>query len=72
MRLASLRAFALDLPHATVVRQWGNNLVFKIAGKMFLLISLDAEVIEAVAFKCSPGEFKRLTDIDGIVPAPYL
>lgn len=72
MRLASLRAFALALPHATVVRQWGDNLVFKISGKMFLLISLDGEVIEAVAFKCSAHDFQRLTEIDGIVPAPYL
>jgi len=62
----------LKLPHTTVVRQWGEHLVFKIAGKMFLLISLDGEMIEAVSFKCSPRDFQRLTEIDGIVPAPYL
>jgi predicted DNA-binding protein (MmcQ/YjbR family) len=72
MRLAALRTFALRLPQATVVRQWGNHLVFKVAGKMFLLIAVDEEVIETVAFKCSPGDFRRLAEIDGIIPAPYL
>jgi predicted DNA-binding protein (MmcQ/YjbR family) len=72
MRLPVLRAFALALPHTTVVRQWGEHLVFKVAGKMFLLIGLDGEVIETLSFKCSPEDLARLTDLDGIVPAPYL
>jgi predicted DNA-binding protein (MmcQ/YjbR family) len=72
MRLAVFRAFALGLPQATVTRQWGDHLVFKVAGKMFLMIALDAELIESVAFKCSRADFERLTEIDGIVPAPYL
>src|SRR5688500_10661214 len=72
MRLAALRTFALGLPHTTVVRQWGNHLVFKVAGKMFLLIAVDEEVVETVGFKCSQGDFRRLTEIDGIIPAPYL
>ena len=71
MRLAALRAFALGLPHATVVKQWGENLVFKIAGKMFLIVSLDGEIAESVIFKCTPGEFDGLTEIDGIGQAPY-
>ena len=41
MRLAALRTHALGLPHTTVVKQWGENLVFKVAGKMFLIVSLD-------------------------------
>jgi predicted DNA-binding protein (MmcQ/YjbR family) len=72
MRLHALRRFALSLPQTTATLQWGNNLVFKVAGKMFMIISLDAEVIEAVGFKCSPADFERLTDCDGIIPAPYL
>jgi predicted DNA-binding protein (MmcQ/YjbR family) len=72
MRLLALRAFALGLPHATVVQQWGNNLVFKVAGKMFLIIAIDGQVIETLSFKCSPAEFKRLSDVDGVIPAPYL
>lgn len=72
MRLHSLRQLALSLPHTTVVQQWGNNLVFKVAGKMFFIISIDAEVIETVGFKCSPADFQRLTEVEGIIPAPYL
>jgi predicted DNA-binding protein (MmcQ/YjbR family) len=71
MRLPSLRQFALALPQATVVKQWGECLVFKVAGKMFFLIALDGETIEGVTFKCTPAEFDELTAIDGIIQAPY-
>ena len=71
MRLPALRQFALSLPHTTVVKQWGECLVFKVAGKMFLIIALDAEVIDGVVFKCTPEEFDDLADIDGIAQAPY-
>ncbi len=71
MRLDHLRKFALSLPQATVVRQWGDCLVFKVAGKVFFLISLDGEVVDGVVFKCDPDEFEALTEIDGIGQAPY-
>lgn len=71
MRLPALRQFALSQPHTTVVKQWGECLVFKVVGKMFLIIALDAEVIDGVVFKCTPEEFDDLVDIDGITQAPY-
>jgi predicted DNA-binding protein (MmcQ/YjbR family) len=71
MRLAALRAYALGLPHTTVVKQWGECLVFKVAGKMFLIIALDGDLADAAVFKCTPDEFDELTDIDGISQAPY-
>jgi len=71
MRLDQLRKFALSLPQTTVVKQWGECLVFKVAGKLFFLIALDGEVIDGVVFKCAPGEFESLTEIDGIAQAPY-
>jgi predicted DNA-binding protein (MmcQ/YjbR family) len=71
MRLDRLRTFALSLPQTTVVKQWGECLVFKVAGKMFFLIALDADVIDGVIFKCTPAEFDELTAIDGIIQAPY-
>ena len=72
MRLDRLKAFALSLPHATFTRQWGNNLVFKIAGKMFMIVSIDEEIIEQIAIKCRPTEYRRLTrDVAGIVPASH-
>jgi len=71
MRLSVLRESALSLPHVTWVKQWGECLVYKVAGKMFLIIALDAETIDGVVFKCTPEEFDDLTDIDGITQAPY-
>ena len=72
MRLHTLRQFALSLPHTTVVKQWGEHLVFKVAGKMFLIVALDGETIDGVTFKCTPDEeFDELTEIDGITQAPY-
>jgi len=71
MRLHQLKAYALSLPHTTYVKQWGECLVFKVAGKMFLILVLDGETIDGVVFKCTPDEFDELTDIDGIKQAPY-
>ena len=71
MRLPALRAFALALPQTTVVKQWGECLVYKVAGKMFLLLALDADTLDGVVFKCTPDEFDELTEIDGIAQAPY-
>ena len=71
MHLPALRSFALGLPQTTVVKQWGENLVFKVAGKMFLIVGLDGELIDGVTLKCRPDEFDALTEIDGITQAPY-
>jgi predicted DNA-binding protein (MmcQ/YjbR family) len=71
MRLESLRAFALAQPHTTVAKQWGEHLVFKVAGKMFLIVGLDGALADGVTFKCTPDEFDDLTDLDGITQAPY-
>ncbi|ACB75555.1 MmcQ/YjbR family DNA-binding protein [Opitutus terrae] len=70
MHLRALRQFALSLPRARVSEQWGG-LAFKVEEKVFLFVSLDGEIIEAVVFKCTPDEFAELTDIDGITQAPY-
>lgn len=71
MRLEALRHFALSLPGTTWVKQWGECLVFKVAGKMFLLLALEAETLDGVVFKCTPEEFDELTELEGIGQAPY-
>ncbi|AOS44703.1 hypothetical protein Verru16b_01770 [Lacunisphaera limnophila] len=71
MRLARLQSYALSLPHTTFVKQWGECLVGKVAGKMFLILVLDAGTVAGVIFKCTPDEFAELTAIDGIIQAPY-
>ena len=71
MRLDRLRTFALGLPQTSVVKQWGDHLVFKVAGKMFLVTSEDPSVLDGLTIKCTPYEFDDLTEIDGITQAPY-
>ena len=71
MRLEAFKACALALPQTTFVKQWGENLVFKVAGKMFLIVGLDGSLADAAVFKCTPEEFDDLTDLDGIAQAPY-
>ena len=70
-RLDRLRTFALALPGTNVTRQWGGCLVFKVAGKVFLVAALDADVLTHLSCKCTPAEFDELTDLDGIRQAPY-
>ena len=71
MRLDQLKRFALGLKQTTVVKQWGECLVFKVAGKMFLIIALDGDLVDGLVFKCTPQEFDELIEIDGIAQAPY-
>ncbi len=70
MLLDRLQQFALAQPQTTVITQWGC-LVYKVAGKIFLMLPLDGHVLEGIAFKCTPAEFDELTQIDGIIQAPY-
>ena len=72
MDIESARSFCLSLPHATEGIQWDNDLLFRIGGKMFAVIALDAASPNRLAFKCSPEKFEELIELDGIVPAPYM
>ena len=71
MDLDALRAFCLSLPHVTEGLQWGDNLLFRVAGKMFAIVSLDA-VPPTLSLKCDEESFVSLQEIKGIRPAPYL
>lgn len=71
MRLDRLQSFARALPHTTTVVQWGGCHVFKVGGKMFLILVPDGGTLEGVIFKCTPEEFDGLTENDGIIQAPY-
>jgi len=65
-----VRKYCMSMPHATEAVQWGDDLVFKIGGKMFaVLVLIPAKVW--LSFKCTPEEFAELTERTGIIPAPY-
>lgn len=67
-----MRAHCLSLPHATENVQWGNDLVFKIAGKMFAVMVLEGPVKYIMSFKCTEEKFNELIEQEGIDPAPYM
>jgi predicted DNA-binding protein (MmcQ/YjbR family) len=70
MKLDDVIKHCRALEHTTEDVKWGSVLAFSIARKMYCCISLDENF--AVSFKCTPGNFLALTDIPGIIPAPYL
>ncbi len=72
MSAEAVRAHCLSFPHASEVIQWGDHPVFKIAGKMFAVLGSGAPGSNALSFKCADDSFAILTQLPGIVPAPYL
>src|SRR5579872_3969077 len=71
MNIDAVRKHCLSFPHTTEKLQWGETLCFKVGPKLFATMSLDA-VPPTLCFKCSPERFAELTEIEGIVPAPYV
>jgi predicted DNA-binding protein (MmcQ/YjbR family) len=69
--IESVRAYCLSFPHATEKVQWGNDLVFKVAGKMFAVTVLEGASKYCLSFKCSEEKFAELIELEGIDPAPY-
>jgi predicted DNA-binding protein (MmcQ/YjbR family) len=70
MNLDSIRNYCLSLPHATEDIQWGNDLLFRISGKIFAGMSLEPP--HSLSFKCTPQTFDELVELEGIIPAPYM
>jgi predicted DNA-binding protein (MmcQ/YjbR family) len=72
MDIEQVQTYCLSFPHVTEEILWGNDLVFKIGGKMFAVIGLDAASDHCMSFKCTPEKFAELIEQDGIAPAPYV
>lgn len=70
MNIDWVRRYCLSLPNATESLQWGDDLVFKIGGKMFAVAVLEPAKVW-LSLKCSPEEFAELVERPGIIPAPY-
>ncbi len=66
-----LRKICLAFPGATEQIQWGNDLLFKVGGKMFAVTPLEPAPV-CLSFKASPENFAELTERVDIIPAPYL
>lgn len=66
-----LRKLCLSFAHATEHVQWGDNLVFKVGGKIFAIAPLEPSQY-GLSLKCSDEDFAELIERPGIMPAPYL
>ena len=67
----SIRKLCMSFPHSTEQIQWGYDLVFKIAGKMFAITPLEPAPV-FLTIKAGDESFAELTERPGIIPAPYL
>jgi len=69
MNVEAIREFCLAFPRATENVQWGDDLCFKVGGKIFTIVSLDDP---RLCFKCIPETFAELIERPDIHPAPYV
>ncbi len=52
--------------------QCGEDLCFKVRGKILAIVDLSKGKEAPICFKCTPEKFDALLEIDGIAPAPYV
>jgi len=69
MHIDSIRSYCLSFPDATEKLQWGDNLCFKVRGKIFAILGLDQQQL---CFKCLHEVFAELLERQFFSPAPYL
>ena len=68
MHRPEFEAYVLSLPAATLVRQWRDDSVAKVGGKIFCLRD---RAPGAVWLKVSARPYDLRIEMDGIRPAPY-
>jgi len=69
MNVDKIREFCLAFPRAKENLQWGDDLCFKVRGKIFVMLGLDNP---RICFKCTPEIFAELIEREDIRPAPYV
>jgi predicted DNA-binding protein (MmcQ/YjbR family) len=67
-----LRALCGRWPGVSSDIKWGNNPVFSVGGKMFVVTHVDGGASGRLSLKVADERFLELTDQPGIIPAPYL
>lgn len=71
MSVEFVRTVAMSLPNVTEQIQWEDHLLFKIGGKMFAITTLTPVGVR-LSVKSTPEKFAELTEIPGVIPAPYM
>jgi predicted DNA-binding protein (MmcQ/YjbR family) len=69
MNVDKIREYCLAFRGAKENLQWGDDLCFKIGGKIFTIVGLDNP---RLCFKCTPETFSELIEREDIRPAPYV
>lgn len=72
MTYDDIDALCRGLPGVTTDIKWGNDRVYSIGEKMFLVMREQGRDEGGLSFKVAPERFLELTDRPGISPAPYL
>ena len=62
MSLDWIRSHCMSLPHTTEQIQWGDNLVFKIGGKIYAVTPMIPHPVR-LSFKCTPEDFAVLCSL---------
>jgi predicted DNA-binding protein (MmcQ/YjbR family) len=70
--LDSIREYCLSLPAVTENIQWEDVLLFRVGGKIFVMMNLDPAAEDRIAFKCDPETFAELLEREGARPAAYV
>jgi predicted DNA-binding protein (MmcQ/YjbR family) len=69
MKVDAIREYCLDFPGAKENLQWGDELCFKVGGKIFVMLGLDNP---RLCFKCTPEDFAQLIEREDVRTAPYV
>lgn len=72
MKLAQLDKHCAAWPGVTLDVKWGADRCYSVGGKMFAVTSSEDAVIQRISFKVPDEQFLALSEMDGIVAAPYL
>ncbi len=72
INIEEIRKYCLSLPHTPEDIQWGDDLLFRIGGKIYVGVNLGPTGASHLSFKSSPECFASLIEQEGIVPAPYV
>jgi len=66
-----VRRYCGSLPHTTEHVQWGEHLVFKVAGKLYAIVALEPSGMW-LTLKVPPQDFAELMEREGVLQAPYM
>jgi predicted DNA-binding protein (MmcQ/YjbR family) len=67
-----IRKLCLSFPDVTEDMPWGDDLCFKVRGKIFTGLVLSDGRFPRITLKCAPETFHELLEIEGISAAPYV